>query len=674
MERKFRYISLFVLICSVLLYSSVISKSSVGSFNAVHEIHSDYDNGKISLDDFTLLIIKAVKQPEKLPSQYQASSLSLSVDHLSCVTPELIFIKNNWNNISASVQASFLTAFTPSESEFTYDSPGGFFKLHYDLTGIDAVSPIDNDVNGVPDYIDRCAAYCDSSLTKHQVLGYMDPPDDYNAGGDDLYDIYFEEMGSYGYTVPSTPGPEAWNDYISYISLHRDFIGFPPNDDPEGNPEGAAKATAAHEFHHAVQMAYDVGEDLWVIESDATYMEDIVFNQVNDNYNYFSPFFNDPENSILENSSHAYASFLWEMFLSEKFDTSLLVAIWEGARYSSFIDAIDDTLQGRYGWTIDSAFAEFAQWNYLTGIRDDGLHYSEGSDYPLISINRSHNSYPVTLSNPFSYPEGYAAGYIRFIPPAFGTLHLTFNGEDNRQWRAWVIKSITQNSHEFEMMPLDPVSFSGSLEILNFQDYYSVTLVAVNISEFETSGNYSYSAQISIPYAISSSLLTDDTLIYSGDTKIFEIHVENVSVVNDIISLVYWDDAGWLLLDSVSKALNSTSDTILTIDINPPQGTPLNLTSNLNFVIKSWGDENLSDTINTKVTTILQHGDSNFSGRIDISDLTYFVAFLFNEGPYPIPVDIAGDYNCSSDLTVSDLTKLVEYLFQNGSIPPCNPY
>jgi hypothetical protein len=36
------------------------------------------------------------------------------------------------------------------------------------------------------------------------------------------------------------------------------------------------KVTAAHEFFHAVQFAYDIGEDGWLMESTATWMEEHV--------------------------------------------------------------------------------------------------------------------------------------------------------------------------------------------------------------------------------------------------------------------------------------------------------------------------------------------------------------------------------------------------------------
>ena len=216
------------------------------------------------------------------------------------------------------------------------------------------------------------------------------------------------------------------------------------------------------------------------------------------------------------------------------FDTSFCVAIWEGARYNNLFETINDTLVGRYGWTLDSAFAEFANWNYCTDNRDDGLHYSEGDSYLSASVNRTHSGYPTGSVSPAIFPQGYGASYIRFYPDDPGILHISFNGNDATEWSANIIKSTSINNHEFMKIELDPVSKSGNITIENFENYYSVTLVGVNLSEFTGSATFSYSAEVSIPFAVSNALASFDTLIYSGDNHKLDIQVTNNSFNNDI--------------------------------------------------------------------------------------------------------------------------------------------
>ena len=63
-------------------------------------------------------------------------------------------------------------------------------------------------------------------------------------------------------------------------------------------------------------------------------------------------------------------------------------------------------------------------------------------------------------------------------------------------------------------------------------------------------------------------------------------------------------------------------------------------------------------------------GDANHDGSVDISDLTYFVDFMFGGGPPPVCLDeFDNDANCSND--ISDLTFYVEYMFGGGPSPEC---
>ena len=64
-----------------------------------------------------------------------------------------------------------------------------------------------------------------------------------------------------------------------------------------------------------------------------------------------------------------------------------------------------------------------------------------------------------------------------------------------------------------------------------------------------------------------------------------------------------------------------------------------------------------------------KRGDVDDSGGIDVGDLTYLVAYLFQGGPAP-PCPEEGDVDGSGGIDVGDLTYLVAYLFQGGPAPP----
>lgn len=65
-------------------------------------------------------------------------------------------------------------------------------------------------------------------------------------------------------------------------------------------------------------------------------------------------------------------------------------------------------------------------------------------------------------------------------------------------------------------------------------------------------------------------------------------------------------------------------------------------------------------------------GDINCTTVMDISDLTYFVSYMFGGGPAPIYWQSA-DCDADEQITISDITCIVCYLFQSCPPPICLP-
>ncbi|HWR82413.1 MAG TPA: MXAN_6640 family putative metalloprotease [Candidatus Deferrimicrobium sp.] len=671
--KRFRAILLGLLLVTACPLCLHAAKSDA---DPLQLIDADYQRGRLTLDEKVVLQIAAIKEPHRLPQAYLVSDLTLGKPAARGVTLVLRDIRLQWDQLSPETRLAFEQAFSRWSTAYTYVSPGGYFKLHYDLAGTHQVPSADDDFSGVPDFVEKCAAYCDTSYAVHSQWGFLRPPSDGGLGGDTLFDVYFENMAYYGYAQPEGLGSAPWDDYYSYLVLNNDFLGFDPNDDPEGDQYGAAKATVAHEFHHCVQFAYDISEGNWFMELDATTWEDLIFDATNDNYNFLSDFFPYPEKSLMENSGHYYSCFIWGLYLAQKFDTSLLVSCWESARYDDIFSSLSDTLLGRYGWTQDSAFADFAVWNYCTASRNDNLHHEEAGSYPLAAVGRTHSSYPVLLQTSPRSPAGYGACYIDFFPGTFtGNFRLTFNGDDSRRWAAYLIKSTADNVHEIEKIPLDTITNYGVVDVNDFEShFYRLTLVGINVSEFSAGAFFSYSADVVQPYGVASVVLTTDSAVYSGGTRQFQYQVSNTSTNYDVFDVSYWDDLGWVVPDTVDKAIPPGHDSVFLINVYPPQGTPLQTVAQLRLNVRSRGDTTVTDSQTTAALTMLQRGDVDFSGAINVSDLTYLVAFLFSGGVAPVPVVGAADFDCSTKINITDLTNLVSFLFATGGPPPCNPY
>jgi hypothetical protein len=328
-----------------------------------------------------------------------------------------------------------------------------------------------------------------------------------------------------------------------------------------------------------------------------------------------------------------------------------------------------------YGWTQDSAIADFIAWNFATSTRDDGVHHEEAAYYPLVTIGATHSTYPVSLRNSADSPAGYGSSYVTFYPgSSVGTLRLFFDGANTREWAAYVILSASPNEHLYQKLVLNPSNWTDTVFVADFEDYYSVTLVGINTTEFSAGAFYSYSAAVFTPQGVAATLLTLDTIIYSGSNRNYSFNVENTTEFNHVYEISYWDDLGWINSDTSDRAIAALDDTTFVINLHPPQGTPLDAISQLYFRAVSITDTMTFQEVTHSVKTVLRKGDSNFDGSITILDLTYLIDFFFRSGPPPVPIAAAGDFNCDGLTNIIDLTKNVDYLFRGGSLPPCNPY
>lgn len=72
----------------------------------------------------------------------------------------------------------------------------------------------------------------------------------------------------------------------------------------------------------------------------------------------------------------------------------------------------------------------------------------------------------------------------------------------------------------------------------------------------------------------------------------------------------------------------------------------------------------------TRALTGWACGDADNSWAVNVADLTYLVAYLFNSGPAP-PVIEVSDVDGNGSVNVADITYMVEYLFLGGPEPAC---
>lgn len=205
------------------------------------------------------------------------------------------------------------------EMQKTLETSGKNFLIHYDVTGPNRVPPADLNTNGVPDYVDSCAAFMEYAWQQEiVVMGYPAPPSDNGAGGSDAYDIYLIDMGPqgfYGLTNQDfrTGGTTEQPLFASYIEMDNDYsTGDSVNGSRAYTAFGyeALKITAVHEFHHAIQFGnYGVNReayDVMLYEMFSTWLEFRLFPETKDYLNYVRNIFLNPQEYRFGRRESAY--------------------------------------------------------------------------------------------------------------------------------------------------------------------------------------------------------------------------------------------------------------------------------------------------------------------------------------------------------------------------------
>ncbi len=330
--------------------------------------------------------------------------------------------------------------------------------VHWRETGVDAPNGSDGDGATTPPYINSVLSTIQQINTDYVAAGYRTPVRDGSLGGGtgtNKVDIYIGDIGDegiYGFCTTddpkaSDPTPPSW-DVWAYCALDDDYAAsqFPTN-----TPIENMQVTAAHEYFHAVQYAYDFGEDGWVIESTATWVEDEMFDAVNDNRNYLgnSPLAAPYIPIDTYGDGFHYGTWIWWRFLTEKFPAKtgklpkLVLDLWkrlDGAaggpdRYST--QGLAQILSGR-GTTLKKELQLFFGVN-----RHPGTYYEEGNAYtPSPSgLNLNYNGAQTKGAN--FRPRHMASGTVKLNPNGLRQrdwkLRLNFNAPPTARGGAFVV-------------------------------------------------------------------------------------------------------------------------------------------------------------------------------------------------------------------------------------------
>jgi hypothetical protein len=278
------------------------------------------------------------------------------------------------------------------------------------------------------DWANTTLSTVDSVYTAEtQRLGYRAPLADTTAadnGGDGRLDVYLADIGDadiFGYCVPDDPAQATSRSASGYCVLDNDFAGA-----QYGTAHTALQnlqVTSAHEIFHAVQFAYDWTEDLWLMEGTAAWVEDELFDAIDDNRRYLalSPLAaSDMPLDFASEQWDGYGAWAFWRFLSEWMaprgaveDPTVVRQVWDAAAGSAYsTSALGHVLASR-GTTLAEALTVFGIWN-----RNPGRFYAEGRAYhaaPLLA-HRTFTRGSRTMRAHFTRLHHLAQRFVRFTP------------------------------------------------------------------------------------------------------------------------------------------------------------------------------------------------------------------------------------------------------------------
>lgn len=540
--QKLKIRALFVVVCalSCILF---FTKAHAYAADAPTLIAKSYAQNEISYTDYVFYQIQAVFSPDKLPAKFRSFEAAKPGREMTLL---LLAAKQNFNRFTTEQQKYLNAVFArPTDNP----DPGGdaysvteatpyctaHYCIHYVATTADAPPLTDTSpANGIPDYVEFMGqefevVYNKENGAEPSGLGYNVPPSDGTAGGNSKFDVYLKNIGSrslFGYDAPETQVSSNPVSYTSYMVMDNDYSAaeFPSY---AGDYTKPLRVTAAHEYYHSIQFSYFGNAPTWLFESTATWVEDEVYDSINDNYNYMPTWFKYPQVSMDITSStafpspdnndklHVYGTWIFMRYISEKYARNVVRKLWETGGTSCAtsnadatdnrlctLNAIDTVLQQNAVATLAAVLADFAARNYIKA-GGDGI-YREGSAYPNVTIARTHTSYPVsTQTDTLSH---LSSDYNQFTAPDTNNnvLTISFNGPDNKNFAAKIVLVKTDGTQTENSVTLDSTTNDGTYATTGFGNTYNkVILIPVNTGKIAADGStdnltFTYSAAIAV--------------------------------------------------------------------------------------------------------------------------------------------------------------------------------
>jgi hypothetical protein len=312
------------------------------------------------------------------------------------------------------------------------------FCVHWVAEGLDAPNLNDSDDDGIPDYVERVLRVAEHvHRVENDELGWREPKSDgRRGGGKGKTDVYLSQIGGelFGYAAPDSgqatkqhPLPRR---LYGYLVLDNDYSPF---EFPQTTPLHDLQVTIAHEYNHILQFGYDAYQDPWFAESSAVWMEDQVYNGINDYLRYVGRWVHRYDTPLTTSSIKEYGSAVWNEWLSHRYGQGVIRKAWARAihtRPGGFsVNAYEAALRGAGQADLSLDFTRFAadvaEWRTGKGFREsrlypdmprqgtlplDGRHLTRLFNHTTFQLLRVHAAGGKAAVVDVVAPQGTAAG------------------------------------------------------------------------------------------------------------------------------------------------------------------------------------------------------------------------------------------------------------------------
>jgi uncharacterized protein DUF6055 len=257
------------------------------------------------------------------------------------------------------------------------------FCVHWVAEGLDAPDLTDSDGDGTPDFVERVLKVAEHVHSiENDKLGWREPKSDGKEGGaNGKTDVYLSQIGGelFGYAAPDR-GQASKQHQIprrlhGYLVLDNDYSAF---EFPGTKPIDDLEVTIAHEYDHILQFGYDAYQDPWFAESSATWMEDQVYNRINDYLRYVRRWVKLFDTPLTTNSIKMYGSAVWNQWLARRYGSAIVRRAWAGSIHAKpggfSVASYERAIREAGDSTLSRDFTRFAaavaEWRTGRGFRE----------------------------------------------------------------------------------------------------------------------------------------------------------------------------------------------------------------------------------------------------------------------------------------------------------------